>query len=102
MKRKNSKKHDVTMYLQEEFFNVIVQVITDIIKADESGTYAKPAEQLKKKLLEHSRTFVDKNVNNVGMYLYENEADLLIRFMSIYISTNIKLDKNYFLEIKKK
>lgn len=99
---KKGTRGSVEVFLQRDFFNSLVSVLSNFIRADETNKYGIYAQRLKDKILKHGRKFVHNDEENVVVYFYEDEAALLIKLFAIYINATGNSTEDYFLQVGKK
>ena len=97
-----SKNNKVRIFLQREFFNSLVSVLSSFIAADETNKYSVYAQKLKDTLLRHSRKIIRNNDENVMICLYEDEAALMIKLSAIYFNATGNYSEDFFSQIGKK
>ena len=95
-KNKNCK---VKIFLQREFFNSLVSVLSSFIAADETNKYGVYAQKLKDTFLKHSRKIIRNNDENVIISLYEDEAALMIKLLAIYFNATGNTGEDFFSQI---
>ena len=98
-KNKNGK---VRIFLQRDFFNSLVSVLSSFIAADETNKYGVYAQKLKDTLLKHSRKIIRNNDENVMICLYEDEAALMIKLSAIYFNAIGNTGEDFFSQIGKR
>lgn len=82
--KKEKKRGTVSLFLEKDFFNSIVSVLSAFIEADTENKYSVYAARLKKKIMQYSRTFSRNGEDNAAIYFYEQEAAMLIKLLAIY------------------
>lgn len=98
-KNTKSKRGAVEVFLTRGFFNSLVSVLSNFIKADETNKYAVYAQRLKKKILTYGRTFTHEGEETAVVYFYEDEAALLIKLMAIYLHATEDCRDDFFFQI---
>ena len=93
------KTGSVEVFLNKEFFNSIVSLLSNFIEADESNKYGVYASRLKEKIMTYSRTFIHNETENAAIYFYEDEAAMLIKLCAIYISATDNPGEDYFQQL---
>lgn len=103
MKNSKNKRGGVKVFLQRDFFNSLVSVLSNFIAADETGTnkYSFYAARLKNKIMKYSRNFIHSEEENSVIYFYEDEAAMLIKLLAIYVNAVQQPDENYFFQLGK-
>lgn len=101
---KDNKNHNskVQIFLQRESFNALITVLTTYEKACGTNKYGAFASSLKETLLRDSRIVKNEGIDNVLIYLFNDEAAVLIKLTAIYFNTIGKPDNDYFSQIKKR
>lgn len=96
------KRGAVEVFLTRVFFNSLVSVLSNFIKADGTNKYGIYAQLLKEKILRHGRKFTHNGEENVAVYFYDNEAAMLIKLFAIYINAIENPAADYFSQVGKR
>ena len=99
LKNKNDK---VRVFLNRDFFNSLLSVLSSFIAADETNKYSVYAQKLKDTLLRHSRKIIRNDDENVMISLYEDEAALMIKLSAIYFNATVNYSEDFFSQIGKR
>ncbi|MGN1201871.1 MAG: hypothetical protein ACI4RF_01135 [Eubacterium sp.] len=102
MNDRKNKRGEVEVFISRDFFNSLVSVLSNFIKADGTNKYGVYAQLLKEKILRHGRKFSHNGEENVAVYFYENEAAMLIKLFAIYINAIENPADDYFFQVGKK
>ena len=102
MEQGKGKRGAVEVFLQKDFFNSLISVLSVYSEADETNRYSIYAQRLKRKILQHSRKFIHDDEENAVTYFYEEEAAILIKLLVIYINASEKNNRDYFPLVGKK
>lgn len=100
--KKHNDKTRVRIFLQKEFFNSIITVLSTFEKADSTNKYGTYARLLKETMIRDSRIIKKDGIENAMVYLYEEEAAVLIKLTAIYFNAIGNSDDDYFSQIKKR
>jgi hypothetical protein len=92
----------IKIFLQRDFFNSLVSVLSSFIAADEKNKYSVYAQKLKDTLLKHSRKIIRNDDENAMICLYEDEAALLIKLSAIYFNATGNYSEDFFSQIGKR
>lgn len=93
------KAGSVKMILAKPFFNTVAKVVTEF--AEDDNRYKDFAIYLKKKFVKYSRVFYADNEENIIVHLYNNEAELLIKMLAIYVTAISNIETDLYSEIAK-
>lgn len=93
------KTGTVEVFLNKEFFNSMVSLLSAFIEADESNKYGVYASRLKEKIMTYSRTFTHNETENTATYFYEDEAAMLIKLCAIYVSATDDPSEDFFQQL---
>ena len=101
MNDKKTRRGAVEVFISRDFFDSLVSVLSNFIKADGTNKYGVFALHLKEKILRHGRKFIHNGDENVAVYFYENEAAMLIKLFAIYINATESSVDDYFSQVGK-
>ncbi len=99
MKRTRRRVGPIPVYLTREQINALLYLLDCFPAADCNSVFARDAEKLKRKILLHGRTFIDRGDEKVSLYFYEEEASKLILLTSLYLSAFGNLTNDYYPQI---
>lgn len=99
MNSTNHKIGQVGVILEREQINAVLQALNCISIADTSNIYSVDAEKLKRKIIQHGRTFNQMDTDKVSLFFFENEAASFIRLTAIFLSSVLAIEKDYYPEI---
>lgn len=102
MKGTKKPHGSVEVCLPREFVNGLIYSLERFDKADPDSELTAYANKIRSKILDHGRTYTYKGEDKVVIYFYEQEAAILIKLMSFYITVTDKPKKDYFFSIGKK
>lgn len=100
--KKNNESKEIRIFLQKEFFNSIITVLSTFEKADTTNKYGTYASSLKETMIRDSRIIKKDRIENALVCLYEDEAAVLIKLTAIYFNAIGNSDDDYFSQIKKR
>lgn len=95
----NAKIGKIGVILDREQINAVLQVLNCISITDTSNAFAMDAEKLKRKIIQHGRTFNQMSTDKVSLFFYENEAANYIRLTAIFLASVLKVEMDYYPEI---
>lgn len=101
MEQKKGKRGAVEVFLQKDFFNSLISVLSVYVEVDASNRYSIYAQRLKRKILRYSRKFLHHHAEHAVTYFYEEEAALLIKLLTIYVNAMEENSEDYFLQLGK-
>ena len=96
----NNRIGKMKIFLTREICNSLISVLDNYIAADETNKYGEFAKKLKRTILFYGRKLTYNDEENIIIYLYEDEAAVLIKLFAIYINAIEESTKDYFDEIK--
>ena len=99
MNSTNGKIGKIGVILEREQINAVLQALNCISVVDTSNIYSIDAEKLKRKIIQHGRTFNQMDTDKVSLLFYENEAANFIRLTAIFLSSVLAIEKDYYSEI---
>ena len=99
MNQKN-KIGKMKIFMTRELCNSLIAVLDNYIAADETNKYSEFAKKLKRTILFYGRKLMHNEKENIVLYLYEDEAAVLIKLFAIYINAIEEPPKDYFDEIR--
>ncbi|MBR5361995.1 MAG: hypothetical protein IK134_01535 [Oscillospiraceae bacterium] len=79
--------------------NALLQMLHFISVADTENMFATDAVKLKEKIIKHGRTYQHKDTDGVSLFFYDNEAGNLIRLTALFLSSVLRIEKDYYPEI---
>ncbi len=99
MADERKKAGTVKMILSKPFFNAVAKVVTEF--AEDDNRYKDFAIYLRNKFIKHSRVFTADDEENIIVHLYNNEAELLIKMLAIYVTATSSIETDLYSEIAK-
>lgn len=98
MEKKKTEAIDV--YLRRDFYNSLITALESFVKADIGNYYGDNALRLKNKIEKHGRIFKNKDEDNVAIRFYPQEATMMIKMLTIYVSIFENPTNDFFESLK--
>ena len=103
MKANAKKPHGaVEVCLLRETVNALMYSLDAFEKADPKNRITVYANKIRDKIYNHGRTYTYKGEEKVVIYFYEQEAALLIKLMSFFISATDNPKQDFYFSIGKR
>ena len=101
MKETKKAHGSVDVCMPREYVNGLVYALEIFEKSDPNSKLTAYANKLRKKILDHGRTYTYKGEEKVIVYFYEQEAAMLIKLLGFYINATDCPKEDYFFSIGK-
>lgn len=95
-----SKVPPVRVVVDEQYFNLIIQILTNVEKILNTEKEIEQVKKLKDKILKYSIIRQDEDMTLIDMRFFINEASLLIEKMMFLFENKIEIEADYFELLK--
>ena len=87
----------IRMMLERKYLNGLCTLLDEIAKDNDDNEFTNFSKQMLKKIQKHGRKFNDKFDNEkVIIYLYNNEAELLLRLLPMCLTAALGKTNDYY------